>query len=112
MGLFLLLTKDVQLGLPPKGISTSATYDLKGSKIFTFRVFFLLSTLASYISMLITVNILASLFAHSRLELILDSGICEQIEKRPLFKEDHTWCTKKVTVRMLLEPRCLHRLNH
>ena len=45
--------------------------------------------------MLITVNILASLFALSRLELILDSGICEQIEKRPLFKEDYTECTKK-----------------
>ena len=57
----------------------------------------MLSTLASYISMLITVNILASLFALSRLELILDSGICEQIEKRPLFKEDYTEteCTKK-----------------
>ena len=69
--------------------------ELSANKNRTFRVFFLLSTLASYISILITVNILASLFAHSRLELILDSGICEQIEKRPLFKEDQTGCTKK-----------------
>ena len=69
--------------------------ELSANKNRTFRVFFLLSTLASYISMLITVNILASLFAHSRLELISDSGICEQIKKRSLFKEDHTACTEK-----------------
>ena len=30
----LLLTKDVKLGLPPKGINRSSTYDLKGSKTF------------------------------------------------------------------------------
>ena len=58
-------------------------------------MFFLLSTLASYISMLITVNILASVLAHSRLELILDSGICKQIEKGIFLKKIIQWVPKK-----------------